>query len=257
MAHDTIIVEIDEDIALVRLNRPQALNAMNARMWEELADALQEADADPEVRVVILTGSDKAFAAGADVVEMAQLDFHDVARLDYLADASARVARARKPVIAAVAGYCLGGGLELAMMSDIVIAADNARFGQPEINLGIIAGLGGTQRLTRAIGKAKAMDMHLTGRLLSAAEAEAAGLVSRVVPADRLQDEARGVARKIAEKSMLALLFAKEAVNRSFETPLAEGILHERRLFQSLFATEDRKEGMAAFREKREPQFRD
>ena len=257
MAPQTIIVAIEDGICQITLNRPEALNALNARLWSELIAALEEADADDRVRAIILAGSDKAFAAGADVAEMAGLDFATVFGTDYLSDAPARFRRIRKPIIAAVAGYALGGGCELAMMCDIVIAADTAKFGQPEINLGIIAGLGGTQRLTRAIGKAKAMDMHLTGRFMDAAEAERAGLVSRVVPARDLIDTARQVAGKIGEKGRLAVYAAKEAVNRAFETTQEEGLAVERRLFQSLFATEDQTEGMQAFLEKRQPQFRD
>ncbi len=257
MGYETLIVDDADGICTLTLNRPQAMNALSAQVWAELARAMTAAEADPAVRVILIAGSDRAFAAGADITEMAGKTYLDMVTSDYLVAASTAVAEVRKPVIAATAGYCLGGGLELAMMCDIVIAAETAKFGQPEINLGIIAGLGGTQRLTRAVGKAKAMDLHLTGRFMDAAEAERAGLVARIVPADRLMDEARAAALKIAEKSRLAVTLAKEAVNRSFETTLAEGLLHERRLFQSLFATEDQKEGMAAFREKRSPQFRD
>jgi enoyl-CoA hydratase len=209
------------------------------------------------VRCIVLTGSEKAFAAGADVAEMADKGFVDAFGEDIFTRDSEAILRCRKPIIAAVAGYALGGGCELAMMCDLIIAADTARFGQPEINLGIVAGLGGTQRLTRAVGKAKSMDMHLTGRTMDAAEAERAGLVSRVVPAKKLMEEAMAVAQKIAAKSMLAAMAVKEAVNRSQETSLREGVLFERRLFHALFATEDQKEGMSAFLEKREPQFRD
>jgi len=257
LGYETLIVDDADGIRTLTLNRPQVMNALSSQVWAELARAMAAAEADAAIRVILITGSDRAFAAGADVVEMAGKTYLDVVTADYLVAASSAVAQARKPVIAATAGYCLGGGLELAMMCDIVIAAETAKFGQPEINLGIIAGLGGTQRLTRAVGKAKAMDLHLTGRFMDAAEAERSGLVARVVPADRLLGEARAAALKIAEKSRLAVMLAKEAVNRSFETTLAEGLLHERRLFQSLFATEDQKEGMAAFREKRSPQFRD
>ena len=257
MADKTVIVEIAEGVAVLTLNRPEALNALNAQVWRALVAALEAADADPAVRAIIVTGSDKAFAAGADVAEMAQKTFADVVRTDFLAAESARIERIRKPVIAAVAGYALGGGCELAMMCDFIIAADTARFGLPEVNLGIIPGIGGTQRLTRAVGKAKAMEMQLTGRFMDAAEAERAGLVARVVPARDLMTEARATAAKIAEKSQLAVIAAKDAVNRAFETTLAEGIRYERRAFQSLFATADQKEGMAAFLEKREAQFRD
>jgi len=257
MADKTVIVEIAEGVAVLTLNRPEALNALNAQVWRALVAALEAADADPAVRAIIVTGSDKAFAAGADVAEMAQKTFADVVRADFLAAESARIERIRKPVIAAVACYALGGGCELAMMCDFIIAADTARFGLPEVNLGIIPGIGGTQRLTRAVGKAKAMEMQLTGRFMDAAEAERAGLVARIVPARDLMAEARATAARIAEKSQLAVIAAKDAVNRAFETTLAEGIRYERRAFQSLFATADQKEGMAAFLEKREAQFRD
>jgi enoyl-CoA hydratase len=257
MAYETLIVEIEDYVAVIRLNRPEALNALNGRMTTELAQATAAADANDKVRCIVLTGSDKAFAAGADIKEMAGRSFTDVFAENLYADDSDALSRVRKPIIAAVAGYCLGGGCELAMQCDIIIAADTAKFGQPEINLGIIAGLGGTQRLTRAVGKAKSMDMHLTGRFMDAAEAERAGLVSRVVPAKTLMDEALSAARKIAEKSAIAVMAAKEAVNRAQETPLREGLLFERRLFHAMFATEDQKEGMAAFLEKRQPQFRD
>ncbi len=257
MAFETIIVEVDDHIALIKLNRPDALNALNTQLLGELCTALEEADGNDKVRCIVVTGSEKAFAAGADIKQMAAMSFGDVYSANLFADASARIARIRKPVIAAVAGYALGGGCELAMACDFIIAADTAKFGQPEINLGVIAGMGGTQRLTRFAGKSKSMDMNLTGRFMSAEEAERAGLVSRVVPAKKLMEEAMGAAQKIAEKSMLTTMAAKEAVNRSYETTLAEGILFERRLFHSLFATEDQSEGMAAFLEKREPQFRD
>lgn len=257
MGDKTVIVEIADGVAVLTLNRPEALNALNTQLWRALVAALEAGDADPAVRAMIITGSDKAFAAGADIAEMADQSFADMNRADYLADETARFDRIRKPIIAAVAGYALGGGCELAMMCDFIIAADNAKFGQPEINLGIIAGLGGTQRLTRAVGKAKAMDMHLTGRFMDAAEAERSGLVARVVPLRDLMTEARSAANRIAEKPQIAVMTAKEAVNRAFETTLAEGIRSERRAFQSLFATADQKEGMTAFLEKREAQFRD
>ncbi|MCB2124602.1 MAG: enoyl-CoA hydratase [Rhodobacteraceae bacterium] len=257
MAYETLIVEIEDYVALIRLNRPDALNALNSKLVGELADAIIEAESNDKVRCLVITGSEKAFAAGADIKEMSAKTYVDVFTGDLFGPINDCFRRARKPVIAAVAGYALGGGCELAMMCDFIIAADTARFGQPEINLGVIAGIGGTQRLTRFVGKAKAMDMHLTGRFMDAAEAERAGLVSRVVPAVKLLPEAMGAARKIAEKSALATLAAKEAVNRSYETTLTEGILFERRLFHGLFATEDQKEGMSAFLEKRTPQFRD
>jgi enoyl-CoA hydratase len=257
MAYETLIVEIEDDTALIRLNRPDALNALNLTLMRELAASLTDADKDPNVRCIILTGSDKAFAAGADIREMADQGFVDVFANDLFGAEADTILRVRKPIIAAVAGYALGGGCELAMMCDFIIAADTAKFGQPEINLGIIAGMGGTQRLTRAVGKAKSMDMHLTGRFMDAAEAERSGLVSRVVPAADLLDEARKAAGMIAQKSMVSIMAAKEAVNRAQETPLREGLLAERRLFHAMFATEDQAEGMAAFLEKRPPRFRD
>ena len=255
MAYETLIVEVEEHVALIRLNRPEALNALNEQILEELAEALTEMDASPRVRAIVVTGSEKAFAAGADVKEMAPKGFAEMFMEDYFTAPSETILRCRKPVIAAVAGYCLGGGCELAMMCDFIIAADTARFGQPEINLGVMPGLGGTQRLTRLVGKSKAMEMCLTGRFMDAAEAERSGLVSRVVPARELLREARDTALKIAEKSPLAVRAIKEAVNRSYETTLREGLLFERRLFDALFATEDQAEGMAAFAEKRKPQF--
>lgn len=257
MAFKTINVEIDDHIATIQLNRPEAMNAINAEMLSELASAVTEAGSNDKVRCIVLTGNDKAFAAGADVTEMAEKGFADMFGPDYMADDAERIAASRKPMIAAVQGYALGGGCELAMMADFIIAADTAKFGQPEVNLGIVAGLGGTQRLTRAVGKAKSMEMHLTGRFMDAEEAERAGLVSRVVPAKKLMEEAMSAANRIAEKSLLTVMAVKEAVNRSQETSLREGILHERRLFNALFATEDQAEGMAAFIDKREAQFRD
>jgi len=257
MAYETLIVEIEDYVALIRLNRPDALNALNARLMAELAAALTAADANDKVRCIVLTGSEKAFAAGADIKEMAEKTFVDVFSTDFLAAEFDAILRVRKPIIAAVAGYALGGGCELAMICDFIIAADTAKFGQPEINLGVVAGMGGTQRLTRFVGKSKSMEMHLTGRFMDAAEAERCGLVSRVVPAKTLIDEARKTAIKISEKSALTVMAVKEAVNRSYESTLREGLLFERRLFHSLFATEDQKEGMAAFLEKRQPQFRD
>jgi len=257
MAYETITVDVDDYIATITLNRPDALNALNLQLLGEVSHALEEADASDKVRCIIITGSAKAFAAGADITEMADLSYVDVVTMDLFASAEARLSATRKPIIAAVAGYALGGGCELAMMCDFIIAADTAKFGQPEINLGVIAGMGGTQRLTRYVGKSKAMDMHLTGRFMDAEEAERSGLVSRVVPAKKLMEEARGAAEKITQKSQIAALAAKEAVNRSYEVPQAEGLLFERRVFHSLFATEDQSEGMAAFQEKREAQFRD
>ncbi|MGY6550067.1 MAG: enoyl-CoA hydratase [Roseinatronobacter sp.] len=257
MAYETVIVDIDNHIALIRLNRPEALNALNSTLLSELSDALLAADRNDKVRCIVLTGSDKAFAAGADIAEMAEKSAIDMLEEDMFGAEADAILRVRKPIIAAVAGYALGGGCELAMMCDFIIAADTAKFGQPEINLGIVAGIGGTQRLTRFVGKSKAMDMHLTGRFMDAEEAERAGLVSRVVPAKKLLEEALGAAAKIAEKSQVTVKVVKEAVNRSYETTLREGLLFERRVFHMLFASEDQKEGMAAFLEKRQPQFRD
>lgn len=257
MPHKTIILTIKDSIAQITLNRPEALNALNGELLSELMQALESCDADAAVRCIILTGSDRAFAAGADITEMADMSFVDAYLSSRFGGASDRMGKIRKPIIAAVAGYALGGGCELAMMCDTIICADTAKFGQPEINLGIIAGMGGTQRLARAVGKAKAMDMNLTGRMMDAAEAERSGLVARVVPAATLLDEARAMATKIAAKSQIATMAAKEAVNRAYESTLAEGLIFERRLFQALFATEDQKEGMAAFVAKREAQFRD
>jgi enoyl-CoA hydratase len=256
VAYQTIIVEMEGHVATIRLNRPDALNALNHALLEELAEALGEMDASNRVRAIVVTGSDKAFAAGADVKEMAPKGFVDMFLEDYFTGPSEAIVRCRKPIIAAVAGYCLGGGCELAMLCDFIIAADTAKFGQPEVNLGVMPGLGGTQRLTRLVGKSKAMEMCLTGRMMDAAEAERAGLVSRVVPARELLRDARETAMKIAEKSPLTVRAIKEAVNRSYETTLREGLLFERRLFHALFASEDQAEGMAAFAEKREPQFR-
>jgi len=257
MAYETLIVEIEDYVTLIRLNRPDAMNALNAALMRDLAAAVTAAEANDRVRCIVITGSEKAFAAGADVREMADKTFIDAYFDNLFAAEAATIARARKPVIAAVSGYCLGGGCELAMLCDFIIAADTAKFGQPEINLGIVAGMGGTQRLTRAVGKSKSMDMHLTGRFMDAAEAERCGLVSRVVPAKALIEEAMKAAQKIVEKSAITAMVVKECVNRAEEAPLAEGLLFERRMFHALFATEDQKEGMAAFLEKRQPQFRD
>jgi len=255
MAFETIVTETRGRVALITLNRPNALNALNAALIGELGDAVIAYDADPRVGCVVITGSEKAFAAGADIKEMQDLGFVEAFQRDYGA-ALARIAGARKPLIAAVSGYCLGGGAELAMMCDIIIAAESAKFGQPEITLGIMPGMGGTQRLPRAVGKAKAMDMILTGRQIDAAEAERAGLVSRVVPTNDLIEEAIRIGDKIAAYSLPVVMMAKESVNRAYEMPLAEGIAFERRLFHAMFATDDQKEGMAAFIEKRTPQFR-
>src|SRR5580658_8853959 len=254
MSYDTIIVETRGRVGLVRLNRPQALNALNSALIRELADAVAGFDADGAIGCIVLTGSDKAFAAGADIKEMADKGFTEVFLGDFAASWH-RVAEVRKPVIAAVAGFALGGGCELALQCDLIIAADNAKFGQPEIKLGVIPGIGGTQRLTQAVGKAKAMDLILTGRMMDAAEAERAGLVARVVPLANLLDEALKVADTIAAMSLPSVMAAKEAVNRALETSLAEGIRFERRIFHSLFATRDQKEGMNAFIEKRPAKF--
>lgn len=257
MAFETIIVDVEDHVALIKLNRPDALNALNQQLLAELCAALVDADGNDKVRCIVITGSEKAFAAGADIKEMSTLSFVDVYTTNLFAELGDCVTSIRKPIIAAVAGYALGGGCELAMACDFIIAAETAKFGQPEINLGVIAGIGGTQRLTRFAGKSKSMDMNLTGRFMNAEEAERSGLVSRVVPAKKLMEEAMGAAQKIAEKSILTVLGVKESVNRSYETTLSEGVLFERRIFHSMFATEDQKEGMAAFIEKRQPQFRD
>ncbi|WP_225030296.1 enoyl-CoA hydratase [Xinfangfangia pollutisoli] len=257
MAYETLIVEIEDYTTLIRLNRPDALNALNTKLMRELADAVTAADKNDKVRCIVITGSEKAFAAGADVKEMAEKGFADVFFDNLFGAETEALMRVRKPMIAAVSGYCLGGGCELAMMCDFILAAETAKFGQPEINLGICAGMGGTQRLARFVGKSKAMDMNLTGRFMEAAEAERCGLVSRVFPAKSLVEEALKIAQKIAEKSALTTMLVKEAVNRAQETTLAEGLLFERRMFHAAFATEDQKEGMAAFLEKRQPQFRD
>ncbi len=256
MAYETVIVDVEDHVGTVRLNRPDALNALNSKLLDELAAALAEMDAAPRVRAIVVTGSDKAFAAGADVKEMSDKSFVDMFLQDFFTGPTEGLLRVRKPIIAAVAGYCLGGGCELAMMCDFIIAADTAKFGQPEVNLGVIPGMGGTQRLTRFVGKSKAMEMCLTGRFMDAAEAERCGLVSRVVPAKDLMRDVRETAGKIAEKSPLAVRAVKEAVNRSYETTLREGLLFERRMFDAMFATEDQTEGMAAFMEKRSAQFR-
>jgi enoyl-CoA hydratase len=254
MSTENILVETHDKVGLIRLNRPQALNALNRALMRELAAAVDAFEADSKIACVVITGSEKAFAAGADIKEMADKEFIDVYLDDFCADWH-RVAQARKPVVAAVAGFALGGGCELAMQCDLIIAADNAKFGQPEIKLGIIPGIGGTQRLTHAVGKAKAMDLILTGRMMDAAEAERAGLVARIVPAQDLVQEALKVAATIAAMSLPSVLAAKEAVNCALETSLAEGIRFERRIFHSLFATKDQKEGMNAFVEKRPPKF--
>jgi len=254
MSNETIIVETRGKVGLIRLNRPQALNALNSTLVRELSAAVEAFEADNAIGVMVITGSEKAFAAGADIKEMAEKSFAEAFLGDFAANWD-RVARARKPVVAAVAGFALGGGCELAMQCDLIIAADNAKFGQPEIKLGIIPGIGGTQRFTRAVGKAKAMDIILTGRMMDAAEAERSGLVARIVPLAGLMDEALKVAETIASMSLPSVLAAKEAVNSAFETSLAEGVRFERRVFHSLFATADQKEGMAAFIAKRPANF--
>jgi enoyl-CoA hydratase len=252
---ENILVEHRGRVGLVTLNRPQALNALNKATMEEVVAAVTAMDADPAVGAVVITGSEKAFAAGADIKEMSSKGYVDMYAEDWFREWES-LTRLRIPVVAAVSGFALGGGCELAMMCDIIIAGDNAKFGQPEINLGVIPGMGGSQRLTHAVGKAKAMDMVLTGRMMDAAEAERAGLVSRVVPAASVVEEAVKAAEVIASKSKPAAMLAKEAVNAAFELGLTQGVLFERRMFHSLFATEDQKEGMAAFSEKRQPEFK-
>jgi enoyl-CoA hydratase len=256
MTYENLLVETRDRVGLITLNRPKALNALNDALMDELGAALKAFDADEHVGAIVLTGSEKAFAAGADIGMMSRYSYMDVYKGDYITRNWETIRSIRKPIIAAVAGFALGGGCELAMMCDIVIAADTAKFGQPEIKLGVIPGAGGTQRLPRAVSKAKAMDLCLTARMMDASEAERAGLVSRVVGADRLLDEAVEAATVVASYSLPAVMMAKEAVNRAYETTLAEGVHFERRLFHSLFATEDQKEGMAAFVEKRKPAFK-
>ena len=256
MSFETLIVETDAGVTLIRLNRPQALNALNNQLVSELVSVLDGAEADSAVGCLVITGSDRAFAAGADIKEMAEKTYAEVVSSNLFANLNDRMASFRKPVIAAVSGFALGGGCELAMLCDFIIAADNAKFGQPEINLGVAPGIGGTQRLTRFVGKSKAMDMILTARMMDAAEAERAGLVSRVVPLADLLETAMEAARKIASLSPLAVMMNKELVDAAYETPLTQGVKLERRLFHSLFAFEDQKEGMAAFIEKRKPQFK-
>jgi enoyl-CoA hydratase len=260
MTYENILVEVrgegDRRTGLITLNRPKQLNALNDALMDELGAALKAFDADPTIGCMVITGSDKAFAAGADIGAMARYTFSDVYTGDYITRNWEQIRTIRKPVIAAVAGFALGGGCELAMMCDMLIAADSARFGQPEIKLGVIPGAGGTQRLPRAVGKAKAMDMVLTGRMMDAAEAERAGLVSRVVPADRLIAEALSVAEVINAFGAPSVMMAKECVNRAFEGTLSEGVMYERRMFHALFATDDQKEGMDAFVNKRKPAFR-
>jgi enoyl-CoA hydratase len=257
MSYENIEVRTEAGkVGIVTLNRPKALNALNDALMTELGDALKAFDADPAIGCIIVTGSERAFAAGADIGAMASYSFVDVYKGDYITRNWETIRSVRKPVIAAVSGFALGGGCELAMMCDFIIAADNAKFGQPEIKLGVIPGAGGTQRLPRAVGKAKAMDMALTGRMMDAVEAERSGLVSRVVPYDKLMDEALGAALVIADFSQVAVMAAKESVNRAFESGLADGVMFERRLFHALFATTDQKEGMDAFVNKRKPAFK-
>ena len=256
MAHELIIVETRDAVGLITLNRPQALNALNTQLVQEMGEAVGAFDRDPAIGCIVITGSDKAFSAGADIGEMKDKSFADAYLEDFITKDWESVARCRKPVIAAVAGFALGGGCEMAMMCDIIIAADTAKFGQPEITIGVLPGAGGSQRLTRAVGKSKAMDMCLSGRMMDAAEAERVGLVSRVVPAADLLAEALKTAGKIALQSRPAAMMTKESVNRAFETSLAEGIRFERRLFHASFATPDQKEGMAAFMEKRKPAYK-
>ena len=256
MAYENIILDTQDQVGIITLNRPQALNALCADLIRELAEALDTLEADAGVGCIVVTGSEKAFAAGADIKEMQNFNYMDAYQRDFITDGWERLAQCRKPTIAAVAGFALGGGCEIAMMCDMIIAADTAKFGQPEIKLGTLPGAGGTQRLTRAIGKAKAMDLCLTGRMMGAEEAERAGLIARIVEADKLMDEAMDAASVIAGMSRPAVLINKESVNRSFETTLAEGIRFERRMFHSTFAMEDQKEGMAAFAEKRKAEWK-
>ncbi|WP_353234918.1 enoyl-CoA hydratase [Diaphorobacter ruginosibacter] len=256
MAYEMIEVRTEAGkVGVITLNRPKALNALNDQLMNELGEALRAFDADESIGCIILTGSEKAFAAGADIGAMARYSFADAYKGDYITRNWEQIRQIRKPVIAAVAGYALGGGCELAMMCDFIIAADNAKFGQPEIKLGVIPGAGGTQRLPRAVGKSKAMDMALTGRMMDAAEAERSGLASRVVPLDKLMEEALGAALQISDFSQIAVMAAKESVNRSFEGTLSDGVMFERRLFHALFATNDQKEGMDAFVNKRKASF--
>ncbi len=257
MTFENILTDKRGSIGLITLNRPKALNALCQALMDELSTAVEAFENDDSVRVIVLTGSDKAFAAGADIKEMAAKNFMDAYKEDFVTKNWERVARCRKPVIAAVAGYCLGGGCELAMMCDFIVAADSAKFGQPEITIGTLPGAGGTQRLTRLVGKAKAMEMCLTGRMMDATEAERAGLVARIFPADQLMTEVMNIAEKIASFSMPAAMMVKESVGRALETTLAEGLRFERRMFHASFASLDQKEGMAAFAEKRKPDFKD
>ena len=257
MKYKTILVDSSDNICTITLNRPEALNAINSLLISELTAALKQADSDKNTRVIILTGSEKAFAAGADIKEMLTKSFVEMFVLDFFGVEHNIIMQVRKPIIAAVSGYALGGGCELAMMCDFIIASETAKFGQPEVNLGVMAGIGGTQRLTRAVGKSKAMEMNLTGRFMDAVEAERSGLVSQIFPLKSFAEEVREIALKISSKSLVSSMLIKEAVNRSFETSLSEGLLFERRAFHTLFSTEDQSEGMSAFVEKRSPRFRD
>lgn len=256
MAYECILTETDGSVAIITLNRPDALNAFNMQLMDELTDAVNKFEKDDAVGCIVLTGSEKAFAAGADIKEMADKDYIDAYMEDFITSNWESVSGARKPIIAAVAGYALGGGCELALMCDFILAADNAKFGQPEISIGAMPGAGGTQRLARFIGKSKAMEMCLTGRMMDAEEAERCGLVSRIVPKGELREESVNVAKQIAGFSRPIAMMTKEAVNRAYETTLAEGVRFERRVFHSVFALEDQKEGMAAFTEKRKPNFK-
>jgi enoyl-CoA hydratase len=256
MSHEFITTEVKGRVALITLNRPKQLNALAPKLMQELGEALYAFDADDSIGAIVITGNEKAFAAGADIGAMKDFDFQHAFRSNYITRDWEHIRNVRKPVIAAVAGYALGGGCELAMMCDIIIAAESAKFGQPEINLGVLPGSGGTQRLPRAVGKAKAMDLCLTARMMDAAEAERGGLVSRVVPNDKLMEEAMAAAEKIASNSLPAVMMIKESINRAYESALSEGVLFERRLFHAAFALEDQKEGMAAFVEKRKPNFK-
>lgn len=256
MSYDCILTEIDAGVGVITLNRTEALNAFNRQLMDEVTDAVKKFEADDSVGCMVITGSEKAFAAGADIKEMSSKDYIEVFKEDFITANWEEVSRARKPVVAAVAGYALGGGCELALMCDFIIAGDNAKFGQPEISIGAMPGAGGTQRLARFIGKSKAMEMCLTGRMMDAEEAERCGLVSRIVPKGELRDEAIRVAKQIAGFSRPITMLTKESVNRAYETTLAEGVRFERRVFHSVFAMEDQKEGMAAFVEKRKPAFK-
>ncbi len=256
MAYENILVETKGAVGVITLNRPSALNALNSALIDELGQALDTYEADDAIGCIVITGSEKAFAAGADIKEMQPKSYMDAFKEDFITRNWERVAQCRKPVVAAVSGYALGGGCELAMMCDFILASDTAKFGQPEITLGVMPGVGGTQRLTRFVGKSKAMEMCLTGRMMDAEEAERSGLVSRVIPADKLLDEATKAATKIAEMSQPIAMMTKESINRSYETTLSEGVRFERRVFHSMFSTDDQSEGMAAFIEKRKPHFK-